>query len=248
MFFGMEAILTDDAVNTLDLSSKTFEGFVAFFFARDVVSDDEQFDYFLREPSGEQYDEAVSSSPEIVIGHMTKLFSEFGHIASMYSLAQLNQGIWGLLGENLRLHELLWDSSVPLEERVQCIRSMYSVYSDFVSKSEVEAMENCFDMWWDLILHGFWFQPKLFEQRIQMGDVSKLDTESRRLLDVMFETLKHILDLTDARTQGYALHGLGHLHHPGVRETVQKFINTHKAELTEQGLQWLERCRDGTVM
>jgi hypothetical protein len=228
-----EAVLTGDAARTLDLSSKTFEEFVAFFFAREVVSDGEQFDYFLREPSGEQYDEAVFSSPEVIVGHMTKLFAEFGRIASAYPLAQLNQGIWGLLGENLRLYELFWDSSVPLEKRVQCIRSMYSVYSDFVSKSEVEVMENCFDMWWDLILHGFWFQPRLFDQGIQMGDVSKLDTESRRMLDVMFETLQHILGLSD--DQGYALHGLGHLHHPGVRETVQKFISIHKSELTQQG-------------
>jgi hypothetical protein len=240
--------LTDGEARTLDLSSKSFEEFLAFFFARDVVPDGEQFDYFLGEPSGERYDQAVSSSPDVVVAHMTKLFSEFGRIADLYSLAQLNQGIWGMLGENLRLYELLWDSSVPLEQRVQCIRSMYSVYSDFVSKSKVELMENCFDMWWDLILYGFWFQRKLFEQGTKMGDVSKLDAESRRVLDIMFETLKHILDLPDARTQGYALHGLGHLRHPAVRETVQQFINTHRADLTEEGLRWAEQCRDGTVM
>lgn len=109
-------------------------------------------------------------------------------------------------------------------------------------------MDNCFDMWWDLILHGFWFQQKIFERRTQMGDVSKLYAESRRLLDVMFETLKQILGLPDARAQGYALHGLGHLHHLAVRETVQKFIDTRQGALTEQGLRWLEQCRDGTVM
>jgi hypothetical protein len=91
-------------------------------------------------------------------------------------------------------------------------------------------------MCWDLILHGFWFQPKLFGQHTQVGDVSKLDTESRLLLDKMFETLKKILGLPDPRTQGYALHGLGHLHHPAVRETVQEFVGNHKAELTEQSL------------
>jgi hypothetical protein len=44
-----------------------------------------------------------------------------------------------------------------------------------------------------------------------MGDVSKLDAESRLLLDVMFETLVKILDLPDARTHNFALHGLGYL-------------------------------------
>lgn len=237
-----------DELNTLDLSSKSFDQFVEFFFNREVVPDEKQFDYFLTDLAGERYDEAVHSLPSVVVNHMTKLFSEFGVIAPKYSLAQLDQGLWGIFGENLRLYELLWDSSVPLEQRVQCIRSMFSVYSDFVSISKVEVMENCFDMWWDLILHGFWFQQKLFERGTKVGDVSKLDAESRLLLDEMFETLKQILGLPDARTQSYALHGLGHLHHPAGRETVQEFIDNHKTELTEQALRWLEACRDGTVM
>ena len=234
--------------NTLHLSSKSFEQVVEFFFNRDVVPDERQFDYFLTDLAGGRYEEAVTSSPAVVVTHMTKLFSEFGVIGTKYSLAQLDQGIWGILGENLRLYELLWDSSVPLDLRVQCVRSMRFVYSDFVSKSEAEVMPGCFDMWWDLILYGFWFQRKLFERRTKMGDTSKLDAESRLLLDVMFETLGQILALPDARTQRYALHGLGHLHHPAVRETVQEYIDNHKDDLTEQGLQWVEQCRDGTVM
>jgi hypothetical protein len=239
--------LTDELKN-LDLSSKSFDQFVEFFFNRVVLPDEKQFDYYLTDLAGERYDEAVPASPTIVVKHMTKLFLDFGLIAPKYSLAQLDQGIWGIFGENLRLYELLWDSSVPLEQRVKCIRSMFSVYSDFVSKSKEEVMENCFDMWWDLVLHGFWFQQKLFELHIKMGDVSKLDAESRLLLDAMFGTLVKILGLPDARTQGFALHGLGHLHHPAVRETVQVYIDNHKSDMTEQGLRWLEQCRDGTVM
>jgi hypothetical protein len=246
-FAGRGGFLTDELKN-LDLSSKSFDQFVEFFFNRVVLPDEKQFDYYLTDLAGEQYDEAVTSSPAIVVEHMTKLFVDFGIIALKHSIAQLDQGIWGIFGENLRLYELLWGSSVPLEHRIRCIRSMCSVYSDFVSKSKLEVMPGCFDMWWDLILHGFWWQQKLFEQHIQVGDVSKLDTESRLLLDVMFETLKNILGRPDARTQHYALHGLGHLHHPDVRETVQVFIDSHKNELTEQSLRWVTECRDGTVM
>lgn len=239
--------MTEELKN-LDLSSKSFDQFVEFFFNRVVLPDEKQFDYYLTGLAGEQYEEAVASSPAIVVEHLTKLFMDFGLIAPNYSLAQLDQGIWGIFGENLRLYELLWNSAVPLEQRINCIRSMFFVYSDFVSKSEEEVMAGCFDMWWDLILHGFWFQQKLFERNIKTGDESKLDAESRLLLDVMCETLEKILGLPDARTQGYALHGLGHLHHPAVRETVQVYIDNHKTELTEQSLRWLEQCRDGTVM
>lgn len=239
--------MTDDASRILDLSSRTFEEFVDFFFAREVVPDDEQFDYFLRDSSGQQYDEAVLSSPEVVVGHMIKLFSEFGRIAPEYSLAQLDQGIWGILGENLRLYELLWDSSVPLPQRVQCIRSMYVVYSDFVSVWNVEATKTAFCMWWDLILHGFWAWQGI-EQRSEGGGRSRLDTESRLLLDAMFETLRRTLELPDWSSQECALHGLGHLYHLDVRRTVQEFIDGHRNELTEQRLRWLEDCRDGKVL
>jgi hypothetical protein len=239
--------LTDEALRILDLSSRAFEEFVAFFFARKLVPDDEQFDYFLRESSGQQYDEAELSCPEVVVRYMTKLFSEFGRIAPQYSLAQLDQGVWGILGANLRLYELLWDSSVPLSQRVECIRSMYSVYSDFVSASNEDVSKTGFFMWWDFILHGFWVWQAV-GQRTEWGDISKLDSESRLLLDVMFETLKRILDLPDWSSQECALHGFGHLYHPDVRRTVQEFIESHRTELTEQRFQWAKECRDGTAL
>ena len=160
--------MTDEALRILDLSSKTFEEFVAFFFARKIVPDDEQFEYFLREPSGQRYDETELSSPEVVVRYMTKLFSDFGRIAPDYAIAQLGQGVWGILGERLRLYELLWDTSVPLAHRVQCIRSMYSVYSDFVSARNEDVRNTCFFMWWDFILHGFWARQAV-EQRAEGG-------------------------------------------------------------------------------
>jgi hypothetical protein len=240
--------LADEETRILDLSSMTFDQFVEFFFAREVVPDEQQFAYFLQDLSGQKFDEAVPSSPSVIIEHMTRLCTEFARIAPRYSLPQLDQGIWGILGGNLRLYEFLWDSSIPLKPRIQCIRSMYSVFSDFVATSKVEVMETGFYMWWDLILHGFWSQWKLLENHIEWGHASKLDTESRLLLDVMFETLKSILEISDAKTQDCALHGLGHLHHPGVRETVQKFIDHNKIGVTEKRLQWLEGCRDGKIM
>ena len=152
----------------------------------------------------------------------------------------------------------LWDNSVALNDRIECIRSMYFVYSDFVVKSDVEIMENCFDMWWDRVAASFWFQTDFLEssgppkwqcpRRVGHGEVSKLDRNSRALLDAMFETLQRILELPDRRTQHFALHGLGHLHHPGVYELVQKYIDDYRGEFTQDDVRWLEHCRDGRVM
>jgi hypothetical protein len=238
----------DDEPRDLDLSSLTFDEFAAFFFARKVVPDDEQFDYFLTDLHGEKYFESVPSSPEILVNHLTKLFSEFGQIGSKYTLAQVDQGIWGMWGANLRLYEFLFVSSVPLESRLSCIRSMYHVYSDYVSQLEREPdpkIESGIYMWWDLILHGFWDSSRPVIAGTWRGDASKLDAESRVLLDVLFETLTGILAIPNHASQLSALHGLGHLYHPQVHDAVQRFIDTNPPGFS---LKWLEQCRDCNVM
>jgi hypothetical protein len=244
--FGGGGLLDDEPKN-IDLSGKSFDQFVEFFFNREVVSEDKLFYCFATDLAGERYDEAVPSSPTILVKHMTKLFSEFGKIAPKYSLAQIDQGIWGILGPSFHsLYDLVFADSVPLPNRLECIRSMYYVYSDFVANSEAEPDPNLsgFFMWWDFLLHGFWTPPRPLVPGTFRGDASKLDAESRIMLDVMFETLKRILDLRDTETQRCALHGLGHLDHPEVHDTVQRYIDANKSDLPSA---WLEECRDGNV-
>jgi hypothetical protein len=234
----------DDEPRDLDLSSLTFDEFAEFFLAREVVPDDEQYGYFLTDLHGETYFESVPSSPEVLVNHLKKLFTEFGQIASKYTLAQVDQGVWGMWGANLRLYELLFGPPVPVTSRLDCIRSMYHVYSDYVSKLEREPdpeIESGFYMWWDLVLHGFWDSSR----RPSRGEASRLDAESRVLLDVLFETLTRILAIPNRASQLSALHGLGHLYHPQVRDAVQRFIDTNP---TGFRLKWLEQCRDCNVL
>jgi hypothetical protein len=243
-----EASEQNGELRDLDLSALPFEAFTEFFFARDVVPDEEQYDYFLTDLHGEKYFESVPSVPEVLVNHLGRLFLEFGHIASKYSLAQVDQGIWGMWGANLRLYEFLFAPSVPLESRLNCIRSMYYVYSDYVSQLKREPdpeVESGIYMWWDLILHGFWDLSRPVVPGTWRGDASKLDSESRVMLDVLFETLTKILAIPNRTSQHSALHGLGHLFHPSVHDTVQGFIDTNP---TGFRLKWLEQCRDCDVM
>lgn len=228
-----ESKCLDDEPKDLDLSSWTFDAICAFFFAREVVPKDEQYGYFLTDLRGETYFECVPSSPEVLVNHLTRLLVNFGQIASRYTLAQVDQGVWGMWGVNLSLHELLFAPPVPLTSRLDCIRSMYHVYSDYVSKLEREPdpeIETGFYMWWDLILHGFWDSSR----RTGCGDASKLDAESRVLLDVLFETLTRILAIPNQTSQLSALHGLGHLHHPRTKELIERFIDEHPNLTQEQ--------------
>jgi hypothetical protein len=119
---------------------------------------------------------------------------------------------------------------------------------DYVSKLEREPdpeIESGFYMWWDLILHGFWNSSRPAMAGTYRGDASKLDAESRVLLDVLFETLTRILAIPNRASQQSALHGLGHLYHPHGYDAVQRFIDTNPSGFS---LEWLEQCRDCRVM
>jgi hypothetical protein len=177
------------------------------------------------------------SRPERLVEHFTALCNQFAELTKRYSLPQIDQGIWFLLCERIHFGQYLREQRIALDLRKSCIHSMYRVYADFVAKSDVEAMENCFQMWWDLLLDDFYGH----------GDAT-LDPDAIEIESAMLETLTQILQLDDPRSQEYALHGLGHLKHPEAREVVARYIDAHGDEWTAEGRQWLQQCRDGTVM
>jgi catechol 2,3-dioxygenase-like lactoylglutathione lyase family enzyme len=213
-------------INELSLSSKTFEEYVRFLFDRAVVDDKEHFDWYLTDLDGAKYDEIDRSEPAVLVEYMTRLFSDFASIAAGYSHAQVDQGVWGIWGEALRSYELVFDPAVSLSHRLACLRSMYGVYDNYVSTFPATTELSGFNMWWDLLLHGFWTAPREFVPGTYREDFSKLDEDSRIMLYEMFETLKLMLSLPDRECQRAALHGLGHLHQTLVPHLVQQVIDS----------------------
>src|SRR5947209_7211750 len=169
------------------------------------------------------------SRPFQMVEHFTRLCDQFGDVSKNYSLPQIDQGIWFVLGACLNFGQYLRSSEISVERRIACVRAMYRVFADFVSKSEVEVMENCFQMWWDLLLSDFY----------SYGN-AELDPDAKEIENTALDVLTRILRLEDPRTQEYALHGLGHLKHPGAREVVARYIRAHGREWTEAGKAWLE--------
>jgi hypothetical protein len=253
------------------------------------------------------------SNAKTFIEYLTRLFSEFKTLTNQYSMAQIDQGIWLLLGGAGTIEpdvcECLFSSESdlrttrimpPVIDKVKCLRAMYYVYSDFVSAlPRDEQIPNCFYMWWDLICCEFWSYvrqrrskplepqriPGLIEQAYIIANTSvddlvgeternspertarlnsfgveanfepdpeyaDLDSEERQLIDTIFDTLCKIIALPDVDIQAFALHGLGHAHHPGVPAVVQRYIDEVGAisGQTEASIEWLKQCRDGTVM
>jgi len=177
------------------------------------------------------------SDPSQLVEHVTRLCNEFPQLIERYTLPQIDQGIWFILGPAVDFGQYLRDEQVSLDARRSCIRSMYRVFADFVSKSDVEEMETSFWMWWDLLLEGFYF-----------SDTEHFDEDAQEIETTTLETLSMILQLDDLRTQEYALHGLGHLKHEKARQIVAQYIEEHGDNWNQDGKKWLETCRNGTVM
>jgi hypothetical protein len=220
----------------VDLAGLSFDGFVQFFFDH---PEDEQFWY--ADPRYALAD--ISISGPLLLEHLTTLFQNFAAATSKYSPVQISHGIWAMFSPSFSLIDTLWDAAIPVEKRTECIRSMARVFADFVSANDAESLQKCFYMWWHIVVTGFWAHQEQFGT----PDVSQLAPEAVSLNETMFETLKQILAVPDPRVQGYALHGLGHLQHPGVRDLVQHYIDQNKGRFTEEHVQWMEQCRDGVV-
>jgi hypothetical protein len=250
---------------TINVSIENYDDWLDLVFAH-AVSENEW--YFA-----ELLDFDVSNSA-ILVQHFTRMCREFKDVAETYTLEELNQGIWFLLGPCIEFGQYLLDDEVNETPRLSCIQSMYHVYADVVAPSEVEEMENCFDMWWDMLCGAFW-SCALFKYKgdqvlhaYGLGDddeteddspsytpdlsititYDELNLQEQKTCDTILQTLIKILSLDDIRSQSSALHGLGHLHHPQVKEVVQHYIDNGSEGWTEDGIEWLKQCRDGTVM
>ena len=241
------------STDKLDLSLLPYDEWVAFFFDRPVMKEDEDDDDLFRpRPTPwDDYDielDIFTERPAVLVEHVRRLCLEFGTLPRTHSWSQIDQGVWGVLMLPCECSNHIVSDKVPLALRLSCIQAMYHVFADAVATlPKGVPMETCFFMWWDIIAgaffmeHGHWSHEVFHPER----------EDVRQVHDVILDTLVRILALEDRRCQGAALHGLGHLHHPQGAEIVQKFIDVHRAELSDSDQArppWLEACRDGTVM
>jgi len=241
------------STNELDLSLLPYDEWVAFFFDRPVMREEEEDDDFsrIRPTPWDDFDIELgifTEHPSVLVEHVRRLCVEFGTLPRSHSWAQIDQGVWGVLMDPGECSRHIVSDGVPLTLRLSCIKAMYHVFADAVANlPKGVPMETCFFMWWDIIAGQFCAEQDYWSHEVfhpQQDDV-------RQVHDVMLDTLVRVLALEDRRCQGAALHGLGHLHHAQGARIVQEYIDRHGAERSDDdqdGLPWLEACRDGTVM
>jgi hypothetical protein len=220
-----------------DLSALSYPQFLAFFFNRPIVGEKEQYDLFR---AGIDY--FIALNPTTVVAHVQAMCRTFPELTEVYSLEQLDQGLWAVFGAAINCERFLFDPAVESRLRIECIESMYLPFRDVVAGSVIGKHGSFYWMWWDMILHTFWQQADGYA-----FNYPALSDDRKQMLEAMFQTLLKTLGLDHPACQWSALHGLGHLNHPRSRETVQNYLDVHRHELNDQDLRWVESCRDGRI-
>jgi hypothetical protein len=143
--------------------------------------------------------------PQVVVSYATRLFQQAGELLAPYTDAQANQGLWLLISETASPLYALAEASIPLEQRVRCIRSISTVFDQcFVARCTPHlshrdepgagALNPICYMWWDIFpLHR---QPE--------------DKELREIDEACLSVMETTLQLPSVACQESALHGLGH--------------------------------------
>lgn len=163
--------------------------------------------------------DSLELSGAVTVDYLTRLYKEPAVLRG-YSLEQVAQGIWFLVGEASPAqptHSLL-DHSVLLEVRVDCVKAIASFFREFVAPmapGEADIDGDSFHvacyMWWDIF--PTWGGNDAGEHELHQA-----------CLKVMAESLRLSSELCVLS----ALHGLSHWHEHHDRE-VEQIIDTFLA-------------------
>ncbi len=182
----------------------------------------------------------------VTVEYITRLFRDpLPHMAP-YSDEQLRQGLWYLAsnGASDMMFALL-DDTVPLQTRVDCIRSFYDLFSKLFAPKCSPHLSHlderganpinvvCY-MWWDLC-------PVAGTVGDPAGEVL-----NSAVLDVMAQTL----DLDSIACQESALHGLGHwksAYPARNHEIIDSFLARHPA-IRPELRSYANQARNGCML
>jgi hypothetical protein len=205
------------------------------------------FNHPLRNPEwywDDDFDEhwdALGLFDSVTVDYMTRLFLGPDRLKG-YSLEQIAQGIWFLIGESSpgqSAHTLL-KFGVPLQQRIGCVEAITNFFRVFVAPAApgpADEQKNPFHvacyMWWDIFpTYG---NPK----------VGEADLHSACL-----KTMATMLTMPSELCQLSALHGLNHwhLHHAEKVESIVDAFLQQISGLTPPIVEYAATARSGHAL
>jgi hypothetical protein len=188
-----------------------------------------------------EYWGALGLFDALTVDYMTRLFLD-PDCLKRYSLEQIAQGIWFLVGESSpgQLAHGLLKSDVPLQQRIHCVDAITNFFRGFVAPAAsgpADEKKNPFHiacyMWWDIFpTYG---NPNAGEADLHMA-----------CLNTMAATLTMPCELC----QLSGLHGLNHwhLHHAEKVESIVDAFLQKTPRLTPRILTYAAAARLGHAL
>jgi hypothetical protein len=249
--------------------SATFEQWLEFVFNNPVRKREWYWD--------EDFDSrwaALELTDTLIVEYMTHLFLD-PEVLKPYSLGQVEQGLWFLIGESSSGHssEALLRHGVALPDRVACIHAMSNFFRNFVvavtpgdydaeKTSAVSDVQCASYMWWDIFPMRFYIRRCVRGEVTLLARLEKLNDGNLKtttgapkieiepeIHEATLKVMTEVLDLPSELCQMSALHGLGHWHdyHPErVEQIVDAFVARHN-DLRPHLIEYASRARLGHV-
>src|SRR5262245_50200850 len=173
-----------DGYSQHDVRGASFEEFVDFLFAREVVPTPDDINVG---PFPWYWRVEVEYDPRSVASYYIRLFTAPHFLLSRFSVGQLEQGFWAIQSHNLdcSVSDLIWDCNVPFDIRESCVRAMHHLFAELFAAEPLETSSN---MWWDSLAYDW-----------HCGNRSRAKGgEDHLMQDVMFAKLAKILALPSA--------------------------------------------------
>ena len=192
-----------------DLKNISFDEFVSLIFEQDL--------------SAEQRMLETEIDAKKLCAYYVRLFRQPEFLLARYTKQQLEEGFWSIMGltHEWSVGNIIDYSDEPLSSRKECIESMAVLFERLFAR---EPLDTSVHMWWDSLCYA-WHSGNRNRER---------GGEDSELQDVFFQTLAKVLAVDSWICQGAALHGLGHLHHPGTAGLVHRYIEEHPSLTKEQ--------------
>lgn len=182
-----------------------------------------------------------SCNPNKLVKNATKLFNNLS-VLGKYTDDQINQGCYYLaFGTYPHLPDLINNPKIPFKIRENCIKSMANLYKEVFSKRNIPDASS---MWWDWFRNFSKVTPwskrwiaklnispigkkNLLKNILGLGISKKQKVDAQKISNVKLKVLREILRMDSVVCQKGALHGLGHLRNPRVKEVIKEYLQNN---------------------
>jgi hypothetical protein len=187
---------------TYDLNFATFEEFVSFLFDHPLENEDQ-----IWRENWKQF-ASIRMNYHRLMQHYTRLFRDPAFLLNDYTPQELNQGFWNIYmgvcdkDRSFNIGRVLMHPTVSFTEAETCLEAMYDLFANLFSLPNIHELSgSAAYMWWDW---GFY--------------------SIHRFRDINLDVMRRVLELDSIDCKWAALHGLGHLNHPGKEQVIRDFL------------------------